>query len=149
MPAILNLAEHARYAGLDDHCRHIAEILSEFDPDLYIVKLEPQHPWHTEAKPFALVHQPPMREQRIIQTLMHSQVDERLIAGMLTQSEFTRNPLEEWEAFEKAQEISRLKRDQDARAERVDRFVTIHKALDRNHFAKHGGVYLDPRLRDA
>lgn len=149
MPAILNLAEHARYSGLDDHCRHIAEIIAEFDPDLFIVKLEPNHPWYTDQKPFALVHQPPMREQRIVQVLMHAQIDERLIAGLLTQSEFTRNPLEDWEAWEKAQEISRLKRQQDERAQRVDRFVTVHRTLDHNHFAKHRGVYLDPRLRGA
>lgn len=149
MPAILNLAEHARYAGLDDHCRHIAEILSEFDPDLYIVQLPANHPMFSERAPFALVHQPPMREQRVVKTLMHSQVDERLVAEIIQGISVTRNPLSEWEAWEKAQEISKLKREQEERANRIDNFVTVARALDKNHYAKHRGVYLDPRLRDA
>lgn len=145
MPAILNLAEHARYAGLDDHCRHIAEILGEFDPDLYLTKLEPGHPWYTERAPFALVHQPQMREQRIIRTLMHGQVDERLVAELILTT--TRTPLSDWEALEKANEISRLKKSQEERAQRVETFVTVANALDKNHYAKHNGLYLDPKLR--
>lgn len=149
MPAILNLAEHARMAGLDDHCRHIAEILAEFDPELYIVQLPENHPWFTREKPFALVHQPPMREQRIVRTLMHNQVDERLVAELIQGISATRTPLEDWEALEKAQQISKMKREQEARAQRVDEFVTRANTLHHNHYAKHNGVYLDPRLRDA
>lgn len=147
MPAILNLAEHARMHGLDDHCRHIAEILAEFDPDLYIVQLPANHPQFSERAPFALVHQPPMREQRVVKTLMHSQVDERLVAEIIQGISVTRNPLSDWEAWEKAQQISKLKRDQEARAQKVETFVTIANALDKNHYAKHNGLYLDPNLR--
>lgn len=148
MPAILNLAEHARHAGLDDHCRHIAEMLAAFDPDLYLVKLEPAHPWWTDRAPFALVHQPPMRQQRVIRSLMHQQVDERLVAELIQGISATRTPLEDWEALEKALELSRMKKRQEERLERVDRFVTTANALHHNHYAKHNGVYLDPTLRN-
>lgn len=150
MPALLNLAEHARYAGLDDHCKHIAEILAEFDPDLYIVKLPANHPMFTEHTPFALVHHPRGSEQRVVKVLMHGQVDERLVADMLQQEGFTTKPLEAWEAYEKATEISRLKREQEIRDERVDRLTTTFKLLEHNHFAKYAnGVYVDPLLREA
>ena len=147
MPAVLNLAEHARYADLDDHCRHIAELIAEFDPELYIVKLPANHPMFSEHAPFALVHQPPMREQRVVKTLMHGQVDERLVAELISGIAATRSPLSEWEAYEKALEISKLKREQEARAEKVDRFVTTANVLNKNHFAKHNGRFMDPRLR--
>lgn len=149
MPAVINLAHHARYAHLDERCAHIAEMLAEFDDSLYIVKLEPNHPWYTHEKPFALVHQEPLREQQIVRTLMYSQIDERLVAEIIKGVSVTRNPLSDWEAYEKALELSRLKREQEARAQRVDELVLRANVLHHNHFAKHKGVYLDPRLRDA
>ncbi len=147
---IINLAEHARYADLDDRCRHIAEILAEFDEDLYIVLLHPSHPMFTQQTPYALVHHPRGREQRVVRVLMYGQIDERLVADMLTQEGFTTKPLEDWEAFEKAHEISNAKKRQEAAAERKDRLSTTFQLLEHNHFAKYAnGAYVDPLLREA
>ena len=147
--AVINLAEHARYAGLDDRCKHIAEILAEFDEDLYIVLLPSNHPMFTQQTPYALVHHPRGRAQRVIRVLMYGQIDERLVADMLTQDGFTSKPLEAWEAFEKAHEISTMKKRQEEAAERKDRLATVFQLLDHNHFAKYAdGSYVDPLLRE-
>ncbi len=59
----------------------------------------------------------------------------------------TRTPMTDWEALEKALELSRLKKRQETIQEGIDKFVTTANALHHNHFAKHDGEYLDPLMR--
>lgn len=146
MPNYLNLAHHARFIGLDERLMHIAELIAEFDPDLYIVKLEPGHPYYVPPTIYALVHQPPLKEQYIVKTMMYEQVDERLVADLVQKAmSFKGTPLDDWEAYEKALEISRLKKSQEKREERADLLGGLLNT-DGN-FAKHNGVHLDARLR--
>lgn len=147
MSSFLNLAEHSRYADLDGSARDVAEVLAEFDRDLYIKKLEPNHPYYNPPYVYALLHHPVGMEQYVIRQLMPSQIDARLIADVIESVAPVEAGMDAMEAHNKAIEILETKKRQEEREARIEFMADIARINDTRHYAKHNGQFLNPRNR--
>lgn len=64
--------------------REIAQILSDYDHELHLIKLPPGHDYLAEQpdKPYAVIHRPLGLPEYIIKVYPESMLDERILAQM-------------------------------------------------------------------
>lgn len=67
---------------LPENGRHIAKILSDYDHELYLERLPPQHPYLIEQpdKPFAVIHRPLGLPEYVVKVFSETMLDERILA---------------------------------------------------------------------
>jgi len=70
------------HLDLPEKGRDIAKILSDYDHELHLEKLPPQHPYIIEQpdKPYAIIHRPIGLPEYIIKVFPESMLDERMLA---------------------------------------------------------------------
>jgi hypothetical protein len=70
------------HLSLPEKGRHIAKILSDYDHELHLELLPPQHPYLLEQpdKPYAVIHRPLGLPEYIIKVFPESMLDERILA---------------------------------------------------------------------
>lgn len=144
MPVIPDLREEIRYAGLPGHVRNIAEILAEFDPDLYICRLPEGHPQFNPDRPWSVVVRPAGREQYVYGNYMESQIDARIVAEFITRANNTATggSYDEFAALQKAWEIVKAKREQEEREQKREMTKDLLALGNRYNYARHNGRIL-------
>lgn len=67
---------------LPEKGRVVAQILNDYNHELFLEKLPPGHPWIKEApnKPYAVIHRPMGLPEYIIKNYSESMLDERILA---------------------------------------------------------------------
>lgn len=79
---ILRLMITFEHLDLPEKGRHIAKILSDYDHELFLEKLPPQHPYllGQPDKPFAVIHRPMGLPEYVVKVFPESMLDERILA---------------------------------------------------------------------
>lgn len=145
MAQLPNLREESRYIGLPAHVRNVAEVLAEFDRDLYIEVLPSTHPQFNAQKPFSVTHRPAGRESYVIKNVAAADVDARIIAEFIEgqNNVHTGASYDEFDALQKAWDIMNAKKRQEEEAERRELMVDLLKLGEKNHYARHNGRRID------
>lgn len=140
-----NLREETRYIGLPAHVRNIAEILAQFDRDLYIEVLPSTHPQFNAQKPFSITHRPDGQEAYVIKNVAEGDVDARIVAEFIEGSNNLHGgaSYDEFEALEKAWDIVKAKKKQEEAAERREMFADMLRLGESKNYAKHNGRRID------
>ncbi len=140
-----NLREEARYVGLPGHVRNIAEILAQFDRDVYIEQLPTSHPQFNPERPWAVTHRKPGMESYVIKNLAESQIDARLVAEFIegTNRLDGKGGWDAFDALEKAWEIVGAKKRQEEAAEAREKIADLARIGDKYNYARHNGRRLN------
>lgn len=97
--------------------RRVAEVIQDWNPDIYVVWIPPEDRAANEEFPYALMHSPPDRPAYIIKKIRESELNERLIAWLWANDTTRTNPLANLEKEEAAaREALRLKREMESAA---------------------------------
>jgi len=140
-----NLREESRYIGLPVHVRSIAEVLAQFDRDVYIEVLPSSHPQFNPQKPYSVTHRPTGQEAYVIKNVAEGDVDARIIAEFIEGQNALHGgaSYDEFEALEKAWQIMKAKKRQEEAAERREMMADLIRVGEQNHYAKHNGRRID------
>lgn len=113
--------------------QRVAEIINEWNPDLWLCFIPPENRRPEDVEPFAVVHRPANGMEYIVLTCKEEDVDERLIAKLWA-SDRTRsgNDVNDYlDKVEAAREALELK-------EKIERFEEAHdRARSMFHSPKH------------
>lgn len=71
--------------GLPETARVIADMISDYDPDLFLERLPAGHPWLIEQpdRPYAVIHRPMGLPEYVIESFPDTMLDERIFARVL------------------------------------------------------------------
>lgn len=116
----------------------ISEIINDFDPNLQLAWIPPEHRTVYDLKPFAVIHTHPTSAfQTVVMYIAEDELDERVIARLF-EGDITKNDvIGRLEAEDAARNVLKLKQDLDraeARQDFVKTVVGSHK-----HSFKHNG----------
>lgn len=117
--------------------QRIAEIINDWNPDVYLCWIPPDKREGTELTPYAVIHMPPGKPQYVIFTLSEEELDERVLERLWTNDTTKHNVLSALEAREAAAEAVRLKKQMDEREEQKDFALSVLKSG--LHTYRHNG----------
>lgn len=117
--------------------RHIAEIINDWDPTVFLVWIPPEQRNMDEEFPFGLLHIPENAPQYIIRKLRPEEVNETLLTWLWSNDLARTDVFGTLQAQEKAREALALKRRLEEKEARDDLATSI---LQGKHWYKHDGV---------
>jgi len=123
--------------------RHVAEIISEYEPTLSVVWIPPDKRSGNEEFPFAILHTPDDgRQPYIVRKVRHAEMNANLIAWlwMNDQAREGKDAYNRLKAIDDALEALKLKKQTDAREEANEIAKTII-ASPLNTYKHDGKVY--------
>lgn len=112
--------------GLPDHARHVAQMIQDYDPTLFLERLPQGHLWliQNPDRPYALIHRPVGLPEYVIESFSEGWLDERIFARVLEWD--TRRfgkQLDKFDALNAARHLSQLKAQEDRLAEDSERML--------------------------
>lgn len=109
--------------------RRVAEIINDYNQDLWLCYLPPESRRPEDVEPFAIVHRPANGNEYIVMTCREDEVDERLLARLWSadQTRPGNDALKYLEAKDRAAEALRLKEMMEKREEMHDQAHTLFK----------------------
>jgi hypothetical protein len=125
---------------ISEEHRIIAEIIQDYNPDLYLMWIPPDKRDLNDTEPFAIVHMPPGKSQYVVRRCKDSEVDVRLLEWLWSndQARGGTDILGRLEAHEAAKKAMQLKRDQEKLDAAQDIALSIIKSPLNAY--KHNGV---------
>lgn len=135
--AVIYDAESGHFVS-QEHQR-IAEIIHDYDPDLYLCWIPPENRDLDNTQPFAIIHMPEGKPQYIVRKLKDSEVDARLLQWLFSndQARAGNDILGSIEAAEAAKKALKLKEREERIGERLDLAETMLKSP--LNWYRHGG----------
>lgn len=99
----------------------ISEIIQDFDPNLQLAWIPPEHRTVFDLKPFAIIHtHPTSAKQTVVMYVSEDELDERVLARLF-EGDITKNDvLARLEAEDKARSVMKLKQEMDKAEARQD-----------------------------
>jgi len=94
---------------ISEEHRRIAEIINDYNPDLYLTWIPPDKRDLDETEPFAIIHMAPGKPQYVVRRCKDSEVDVRLLQWLWSNDTTKHDVLSQLEAFEAAQRALKLK----------------------------------------
>ena len=113
---------------LPEHGRRLAEILKDYNPDLHLEKLPPQHPYLLEQpdKPYAVFHRPFGLPEYIVSVYPETMLDARILAQIFEwDTHRFGKKLDKFDALTHAQHILQERTRADEREEKRDKMKYI------------------------
>lgn len=143
-----NLREESRYLGLPPHARHIAEILAEFDPDIYVEILPSDHIQFNPQKPFSVTIRPVGRESYVYGNYALHELNSRLVASFIERWNDAHGMAgyDAFEVLEAAENIMKAKQRQEELEERRDHAKTLFAIANKKSDASYNGIRLNDNV---
>lgn len=125
---------------ISEEHRRIAEIIQDYNSDLYLCWIPPDKRALDDTEPFAIIHMPPGKPQYVVRRVKDSEVDVRLLQWLWSNDAARRGEdiLNSLEAFEAAQKALKLKTEAEKLEEANDVATSIIKSPLNTY--KHNGV---------
>lgn len=122
------------YLDLPAKGRDVARVLQDYDHELYLERLPPNHPYMIEQpdKPFAVFHRPLGLPEYIIRVYPESMLDERIIADVIRADAAKAGfELDKFDALTAANHVLHERRRSDEIQENMDRMAWERKRLNK------------------
>lgn len=122
---------------VSDSHRRVAEIINDYDSELFLAFVPPQLRELDEQYPFALIHSPQGKPQYVVWKLKESEINEQLLARIWSSDNLKHDVLGRIEALDAARHAMKLHAEMEAREEANEIGASILKSP--LHTYKHNG----------
>ena len=142
---ISDFSELDRMRDVPPGCERFARVLADYDPTLYIRKLEPQHPQFNKDKPYSVVVNG-SNDRYVLKNYAAWELDERIMADIIV-SDVTQSggSIDDVQALNAAHEFMKIKEREEMLAERRQMAQDVAKLGLTMNYARHNGKLLfDP-----
>ncbi len=142
---ISDFSELDRMRDVPPGCERFARVLADYDPTLYIRKLEPQHPQFNKDKPYSVVVNG-ATDRYVLKNYAAWELDERIMADIIV-SDVTQSggSIDDVQALNAAHEFMKIKEREEMLAERRQMAQDVAKLGLTMNYARHNGKLLfDP-----
>lgn len=142
---ISDFSELDRMRDVPPGCERFARVLADYDPTLYIRKLEPQHPQFNKDKPYSVVVNG-ATDRYVLKNYAAWELDERIMADIIV-SDVTQSggSIDDIQALNAAHEFMKIKEREEMLAERRQMAQDVAKLGLTMNYARHNGKLLfDP-----
>lgn len=132
MTVILNNTFGAEYVFdpesghfISEKHQRIAEIINDYNPNLFLAWIPPKDRVEGEQKPFGILHKMPDGSEYVVSKFAEEEINEHLLAKIFMMDAVRNDPMAYLESLEAAEEAIRLKKEIEAREEMHDRAKSI------------------------
>jgi hypothetical protein len=142
---ISDFSELDRMRDVPPGCERFARVLADYDPTLYIRKLEPQHPQFNKDKPYSIVVNG-ATDRYVLKNYAAWELDERIMADIIV-ADVTQSggSIDDVQALNAAHEFMKIKEREEMLAERRQMAQDVAKLGLTMNYARHNGKLLfDP-----
>jgi hypothetical protein len=122
--------------------QRVAEVIQEYDPNLYLMWIPPEKRELDDTQPFAIVHMPSDGKQYVVRRLKEDEVDYRLLAWLWSNDQARKgnDVLGRLEAEEAARKALELKVEMERREETRELATSIVRS-PLNWYKHNGKVF--------
>lgn len=142
---ISDFSELDRMRDVPTGCERLARVLADYDPNLYIRKLEPSHPQFDKERPYSIVVKGD-KDRYVLKNYAEWQLDERIMADIIS-ADVTQSggSIDDIQALNAAHEFMKIKEREEMMAERKELARDVAKLGLTMNYARHNGKLLfDP-----
>ena len=142
---IQDLSELDRMRDVPRGCERFARVLADYDPTLYIRKLDPSHPQFNKDKPYSIVVSGG-KDRYVLKNYAEWEIDERIMADIIS-ADVTQSggSIDDVQALNAAHEFMKIKEREEMMAERREIARDVAKLGLTMNYARHNGKLLfDP-----
>lgn len=143
--SIPDLSELDRLRDLPVHAYRLARMLADYDPEIYIRKLDPGHPQFDKERPYSIIVNG-ARDKYVLKNYAEWQLDERIMADII-QADVTNAgmSISDVQALNAAHAMMKAKEREESDAERREIAKDVAKLGFTKNYARHNGKLLfDP-----
>lgn len=145
MSSIPDLSEVDRLRDLPASAYRLARMLADYDPDIYIRKLDPGHPQFDKERPYSIIVNG-KKDRYVLKNYAEWQLDERIMADII-QADVTNAgmSIDDVQALNAAHAMMKAKEREELDAQRKEMAKDIAKLGLTKNYARHNGKLLfDP-----
>jgi hypothetical protein len=126
---------------ISEEHRHVAELINDYEPTLFLVWIPPDKRAFNEEFPFAILHRPEGHPEYIVRKVRENEVNADLIAWiwMNDQARGGKDVLSRVQAMEDAREAMKLKKQAEQAEANGDLAMSILKG--KNYYRHNGRIY--------
>lgn len=142
---ISDFSELDRMRDVPTGCERLARVLADYDPSIYIRKLEPNHPQFNKDKPYSIVVNG-ATDRYVLKNYADWELDERIMADIIS-ADVTQSggSIDDIQALNAAHEFMKIKEREEMMAERRELARDVAKLGLTMNYARHNGKLLfDP-----
>jgi hypothetical protein len=142
---ISDFSELDRMRDVPAGCERLARVLADYDPSIYIRKLEPHHPQFNKDKPYSIVVNG-ATDRYVLKNYADWELDERIMADIIS-ADVTQSggSIDDIQALNAAHEFMKIKEREEMMAERRELAQDVAKLGLTMNYARHNGKLLfDP-----
>jgi hypothetical protein len=142
---IQDLSELDRMRDVPRGCERFARVLADYDPTIFIRKLDPSHPQFNKDKPYSIVVNG-STDRYVLKNYAEWELDERIMADIIS-ADVTQSggSIDDVQALNAAHEFMKIKEREEMMAERREVAREVAKLGLTMNYARHNGKLLfDP-----
>lgn len=142
---IPDLSELDRMRDVPRGCERLARVLADYDPTIFIRKLDPSHPQFNKDKPYSIVVSG-NTDRYVLKNYADWELDERIMADIIS-ADVTQSggSIDDIQALNAAHEFMKIKEREEMMAERRQIARDVAKLGLTMNYARHNGKLLfDP-----
>ena len=142
---IPDLSEIDRLRDLPTSAYRLARMLADYDPTIYIRKLDPTHPQFDKDRPYSIIVNG-QKDRYVLKNYAEWQLDERIMADII-QADVTNAgmSIDDIQALNAAHAMMKARETQERNAERRELALDVAKLGLTKNYARHNGKLLfDP-----
>lgn len=140
--SIPDLSELDRLRDIPSGAYRVARMLADYDPNIYIRKLDPGHPQFDKERPYSIVVNG-AKDKYVLKNYAEWQLDERIMADII-QADVTNAgmSISDMEALNAAHAMMKAKQRQESDAERREIARDVAKLGMSKNYVRHDGKLL-------
>lgn len=108
--------------------QRVAEVINEYNPDLFLAWIPPKDRTEEDSKPFAIIHRQADGFEYVVSKFTEEDINENLVATVFMMDHRKHDVIGRLRAQEAARQALRLKEEMEKRAEQMDRALSMVKS---------------------